>query len=539
MRHMVGYSFYKLAGIAGFFAVLLSCISVQSAAAVASNAKMFISADNTFYAYARGGETISASFIKSAQAEPGGLMKHDIVATLEGPGLPIQSCTIPGGVATGSGCDFTNVEAPETGIYRISFALPNGARPYPEVSPLVKWGGNLFTWSILVKDGAVEKTGRIWSELYAARQPVAESFLTDMTYHYVSESGYVYRATYRGYNGQISTFSADAVGIRKDDSCESSYRSVSVTDNQYSPAAGSCGGGYKLFFEQPAGDLPQRTKKWDGKETDWVMPATAAPKVTALKFESSKTGDLQSGKISFSLANFVGQYSVDIDTTGDGSFNSKEDVKIKRYHKKLDDSTQVVAFDGVDARGQIVPISQPIAIRINVEKVAEIHLVNADVEGRTGGLEIVRTNGTNAPSTRMCWNDTELSSLAEAGLQTPKLDGRSCPDSGVGRHHGWAYATGSWGDGRYIDDWAYASISTEGISTIQYPESTTPLVNVTQKNNQSLVIIVGAVLASVFVVLVALIAVRRRRHARHQQQTKQYHHPIDFPGPGDPRQSGL
>lgn len=500
---------------------------------------MFISADNTFYAYVRGGESLSANFAKSPQVEEGGLSKLDVTVKLEGPGLATKTCILAKDVAVGKGCGFNDVIAPQTGVYRISFALPAEARPYAEVSPLVKWGGNLFSWSINIKDGSTEKTGRVWSELYAARQPSPERFLADLTYYYVSEDGYVYKAAYKGYNGQISTFSADAIGNRENDKCQSVYQSINVTDDKRSPSFGECGGSYKLFFEQPSGDLPKEATLWDGKTMGWVIPSVVPPKVTELKFESNKTGDMQSGKISFKLSNFIGQYSVEIDTTGDGGFSSKEDVKFKRTMKTLDSSTQVVEFDGVDARGQVVPPTQQITIRINVEKVAEIHLVNADVEGRTGGLEIVRVSGNNAPSTRMCWNDTDLTPLANTALQTSKLDGRSCPDSTAAKLHGWLYATGSWGDGRYIDDWAYATVSVEGVTTIQYPDTNEPIVSVTSQRNQMAIVIGAVVMFIVFATLVTMVIVKRRQHARLQQKMMQQHQPMDFPGPSDPRTPGL
>ena len=73
------------AGLVTLGAVLLMTSAVH---AVSSGSKMFISADNTFYMYVRGGETINASFIKSSEIEPGGLAKHDISVTLVGPSLP-------------------------------------------------------------------------------------------------------------------------------------------------------------------------------------------------------------------------------------------------------------------------------------------------------------------------------------------------------------------------------------------------------------------------------------------------------------------
>ncbi len=526
-QYWVTYTAMVIVAVIGVLA-----ISGQTAGAIASNPNMFVSADNVFYAYVKGGEKISASFSKSVETEPSGLAAHDINVALEGPGLTTQTCTMPKNVAVGQGCGFADVIAPETGIYRLSFNLPSGAMPYPEVSPRVKWGGNLFSWNLTIKDGTVEKQGRVWSELYATRQPAPQAFLANPTYYYVSESGYIYRAAYKGYNGQISTFSADAVGIRFGEDCASVYQSVRVTDRKFSPTFGECGGSYKLFFESPAGDLPKTAKKWDEKTT-WIIPSVSAPKVTDLQFESDKNGDTQSGKISFRLRNFVGQYSVDIDTTGDGGFSSREDVKIKRTMKAVNNDVQQIEFDGVDARGQVIAPSQKITIRINVEKVAEIHLVNADVEGRTDGLELTRINGDNAPSSRMCWNDTDLDPLENSSLQTSTLDGRDCPDSSAAKLHGWPYATGSWGDGRYIDDWAYATTKVEGVHTITYPDDSEAPSTAQRKNNVPLLLGTAAVTVA-FVALVAVIVMKRRAHRKLQRQAQRNHHPTDFPGPGDP-----
>ncbi|MBI3889246.1 hypothetical protein HY312_01545 [Candidatus Saccharibacteria bacterium] len=538
MRRLLQTAIFRLTIVVGFVATLLAGGISAPAHAVNSGSKLLISGDNTFYAYVVGGETINAAFTKSTENEPVGLVKHDISVTLDGPGLQTQACTISKDVSVGQGCSFLNVAAPQTGIYRLAFNLPDAAKPYPEVSPTVKWGGNLFSWDMTIKDGATEKQGRVWSELYAVRQPIAESFLANLTYHYVSESGAIYRASYKGYNGQISTFSADAVGIRSGKECQSSYQSIDVTDEQRSPSFGTCGGSYKLFFEQPAGDLPQSAKQWDGKKTDWISPAVSAPKVSDLRFESDKNGDVQSGKVAFKLSNFVGQYSIDIDTTGDGSFTAKGDIKVKRTMKKVDNSLQEFVFDGVDARGQVVPSSQPIAIRINVEKVAEIHLVNADVEGRNGGLELVRLSGENAPSGRMCWNDTDLRPLDNQALQTKVLDGRDCPDSTLTALHGWAYATGSWGDLRYIDDWAYAATKVEGVSKIQYPEASEPIIATGTNSKQNVVIaIAGLILFGIFTTFIVVIIVKRRNKMRMLKQMQQQN--FGPPGPGDQRPPSL
>ena len=461
---------------AGLFsgAVLLGCVAAGCFGSVAhaagSTDKAFISASNTFYAYARGGEVIDASFVRAPYEDEGGLATHDIAVKLEGPGLETKTCTIGKDMPVGQGCHLKDITAPKSGVYRITFALPDAASTYKEVSPSVRWGGHLYSWNIIVRDGETEKHGRIWSELYAIRQPQRPEFLEDFTFYYVSQSGYIYKGTYKGYNGQISTLSADGVGNRKNGDCEPVYRSIEVNDTKMSPAFGECGGGYKLFFEQPAGELPQTAPRWDDT-TDWVSPPVARPEVSELKFTPGDTKDgLQKGTISFKLQHFVGNYKIKIDTNNDGSFDQPGDVTIKRTLKKFDDNTQKVEFSGVDAQGQIVASTQAIGIQVVVEKVAEIHLIDSDVEAVAGGREVVRMNGDNAPTFRMCWDDTALPRLGDAGLETKTIDGRDCPDS-TGGAHGWRYATGSWGDGRYIDDWAFAEAKVQGVTKVVYTPS--------------------------------------------------------------------
>lgn len=454
--------------------VTLSCalagFSGVPAHAAGSSDKAFISASNTFYVYARGGEVIDASFLRSQYEDEGGLPFHDITVTIEGPDLEGKTCKIAKDAAVGQGCQLKDIAAPKTGIYRVTFALPDAASTYKEVSPSVRWGGHLYSWKIIVRDGAIEKQGRIWSELYAIRQPQRPEFLEDFTFYYVSQSGYTYKGTYKGYNGQISTLSADGIGNRKNGDCEPIYRSIEVNDTKMSPAFGACGGGYKLFFEQPAGDLPQTALRWDGK-TDWVSPAVARPEVSELRFTPDVSADgLQKGTISFKLRHFVGSYKIKIDTNNDGSFDQPGDVTIKRTLKQFDDTTQKVAFSGVDSQGQIVASTQTIGIQVVVEKVAEIHLIDSDVEAVAGGRELVRMNGDNAPTFRMCWDDSSLPRLNDGALETKVIDGRACPDSTNGVH-GWKYATGSWGDGRYIDDWAFAEAQVLGTTKISFVPS--------------------------------------------------------------------
>ena len=495
----------------GLLAVIgLSLLSCFSAHALSSDAKLFVSADNTFYAYVKAGESVSAEFLRVPHEEPFDTVRGDVTITLEGPDVPAEKCVAPRDAAIGQGCRFAPRIAEKTGIWRIQFSAPAAAKTYPEVSSVVKWGGNLFRWNIAVLSSGTEQHGRLWTERYAIRQPAAASFSGDFMYYYVSEDGYIYRASYKGYNGQISTLSADAIGIRSGEGCVSAYQSTEVSNTKFSPALGSCGSAYKLFFEEPAGDLPAKAVTWDDKE-DWVRPGISRPTVSELNFMSDNSTDQQSGTISFFLRNFIGQYQIKIDVDNDGSFDGQDDVAMNQQMKKLSNGLQSIRFDGADKAGQVISPRQTIGIKIEITKVAEIHLVAADVEGRSGGLELIRLNGDNAPTTRLCWNDTELPALTDS-LMTSLVDGRNCPDSTKGVH-GWAYTDGSWGNARYVDDWIYASTTLEGKNTIIYPEAIQGQAAAVNRNWTAAIIAAVGGFVVIAIAITVIVAKRRRRQA--------------------------
>lgn len=515
--------------IGGIFLTLSSVMMLPlTVHALSSNPKMFISADNTFYAYVKAGETISAAFLRVNAHEPFDTVRGDVKITMEGPDAQPQTCIASKDVPVGQGCRFVNQTAAKSGIWRIKFEVPENARTYPEVSPAVRWAKNWFNWNIVVSGFEGEEHGRVWTERYAIRQPPDPQFIDDFTHYYISEDGYIYKATTRGYNGQISTLSADSIGIRKGTSCVSAYQSTDVGNADFSPALGACGNAYKLFFELPAGDLPTKAVQWDKKE-DWVRPNISRPSVSELHFISDNSVDQQSGAITFYLRNFIGQYQIKIDVDNDGSFNGQSDVTLNQQMKKLTNSLQRIRFDGADRFGQIIQPSQKIGIKVEITKVAEIHFVAADVEGRTGGLELVRISGDNAPTTLLCWNDTELAPLS-ADLTTAEIDGRECPNS-MGGVHKWAYADASWGNARYIDDWIYAAAKLGGNNQIVYPNEVADVVTAGGFNW----LLIGGIIAGcvVFIGAFTFVLIRKRKKS-HEPLAAPLEAPAEQDAPPNP-----
>lgn len=470
-----------------------------------SDGKQFVSADNVFYAYVKAGEKLSASFLRDMHEEGiGSAPRAKITITIDAPGMKQQKCVLAADVAVGKGCVFPAKAAKQTGIWRISFLLPKSAPIYDEVSPAVRWGKNFFAWNITVLSNKdKEQTGRLWTERYAFRQPSGAAFIDDFKTYYISEDGYIYRAIEHGYNGQLSTLSADSIGIRRGDECISAYQSAETSDVDLSPALGVCGNKYKLFFEEPAGNLPA-SALLDGKD-EWIRPTISKPQVSELHFNADDSKDQLSGTISYFLHSFIGQYDIKIDVDNDGSFDGQNDVVLHQQMKQLDGGLQNVRFSGVDKTGHIIPPSATIGIKVEITKVAEIHFIASDVEGRRG-LEVVRLNGENAPTTKICWNDSALAALTNVTLMTEQVDGQSCPTSDGGVH-GWPYNNQSWGNARFVEDWIYASVTPNGKNQIVYPEESEAVT----KNRQTNWVAIIAISAVALLVIVAIVVWLMRR----------------------------
>ncbi|QIM17887.1 hypothetical protein G7066_02850 [Leucobacter coleopterorum] len=162
------------------------------------------------------------------------------------------------------------------------------------------------------------------------------------------------------------------------------------------------------------------------------------------------------GTFSYSIdPRFQGGYKLQIDTNGDGVFTDPADRTIQLG---ADGSgSYEYDFDGLDGLGSRISDCTVMNSRILFDVAGEVHILQQDVEGRSPGIELVRTNGSGAPNDVIRWNDTNLSTAGRVNV-TPQLDGRAGVAS-TGGVHGWPYAVNSWGDVRTMDDWAETSLN--------------------------------------------------------------------------------
>ncbi|GAB2834491.1 DUF7927 domain-containing protein [Lentzea nigeriaca] len=408
----------------------------------------------TFFAYLEPGESLDVSFVKHDNLA--GSPAEDLVVTVRRPSGADVGCTIPDGGPVGGRCEWSGLAAPVAGIWAVELTMP--ACPATGTC-----GRDTYSWGVTVRRGATARPGRVWSERFVTHQGPS-SPPADISLWYQSEFGYTYLATQRGYHGVDSTFEADSFGIVQDGTCTPAYQSSATLR----PAAGACGGTYKVFFEPPATDLPPTATRWNGV-TDWVRPEVpATPAITSGAFTPSRPG-AHAGTLSFGLSGYRGPLTVHVDADDDGDHTDTVDRSLP---VTADAGRVEVPFDGLDGRGAPIPAGQSFSFEVVVDRVAEIHFVSTDVELRGGGIDVLRLNGSPLGRTTVQWNDTAFpKSATDRCSTTPVTDGRAGVGS-AGGVHGWDLGAcvdvtgadaddgvhGGWGDLRAIEEWAYAPV---------------------------------------------------------------------------------
>ncbi|MFO7244491.1 MAG: hypothetical protein DIU73_006380 [Actinomycetes bacterium] len=313
--------------------------------------------------------------------------------------------------------------------------------------------------------------GRVWAENIA----VSDSrFRTrNFTVYYVSEFGVQYRAAFSGHIGWVFKISASNRGVMfNDGSCLPAYRSVPEADyvEPENPPLGEMSGAdytldggcesmglvkYRLFFgEEPAADLPASAEHWgDGRTAQtWVLREYQEPVISGLGF--TRPGSGIGGTITGELTGQPGVLRTILDFDGDDVIDPEDRV----WETAAGVGAFAIAWEGLDGLGEEVPRTQGFTLTVELTGEAEIHFVDQDVEGRTGGIAVTRLNGPNAPDTRISWDDSLLPGTRNT--VTAALTG-SLVDS-TGGVHGWAFDGNGWGNARIIDDWMFIYPSAAG-----------------------------------------------------------------------------
>ncbi|WP_183092008.1 DUF11 domain-containing protein [Mycetocola lacteus] len=366
-----------------------------------------------------------------------------------------------------------------------------------------------FPWKIAVSENGVEHSGRVWTSRYQLIEnwPPGPPILNhparhglDLDYWFVSDLGYKYKLALNGYVGWTSSIEASLLG-NTDNQCVSLYRSV--VDTEASTA--TCDDLYKLFFEAPAADLPATAKiatanasnaaPTGTSKTIALAPTPVEPKLTIDGFTSDGNAAApKAGTFTYTLKDFAGNYTIKVDTDGDGNYDGPADILVNRSALG-GQSDFTFDFDGLDKSGAVIPEGTTIAAKIVVSQYPELHFVFGDVEQLQGGMTLTRLNGATGPlEDRLYWNDVDKDGNA-LGAQTcsttaPKLGDPANPavnydpnDPLVGaplsqggqrfwdtpsqacRNNNTA-DLGSYGNNKLLDTWTHANVQIESIAKV-------------------------------------------------------------------------
>ncbi|MBT2484394.1 MULTISPECIES: LPXTG cell wall anchor domain-containing protein [unclassified Microbacterium] len=392
--------------------------------------------ETTFYAYMEAGDSLDVSFTKAFTNDDGGYAFSVIDPT----GTVAWSCSITEAQAVGTTCAIPDLTGP-AGAWTI-------VQDQTTTS-----GGSSFDWNITVSNSAdVAQTGRVWTNNYGAYQTDGVQ-TRDLSYTVLNDTGYRYAVNLNDYNGIGSRIIANSLGLTGPDG-EPLYES--------GPAAGInpalTSPPYRIFFEEPSAALPATAPSAEGTLT--VAPPLLTPAELAVDDLAFTPSSVNSGSGTFSYSineRFSGAYNLQVDTNGNGSYDDAVDRTIRLGADGSGEYTY--DFDGLDGEGNVVADCTLMNARIFFDQLGEFHLLQVDVEGRTGGLEIIRLNGSAAAADTIYWNDTNLeATTGPRANTTPVLDGTAGVAS-TGGVHGWANNGNSWGNNRTIDDWTYDPIA--------------------------------------------------------------------------------
>lgn len=468
------------------FSVAMLCIAVvmffigsaHVSAEDGSGSQQTLRNTNNFYAYVGNGENLDVSIERVRDDGPGA--KHDVTVIISRPGAADVSCQIPALQPNGSSCDWSNLTASSAGIWRVRFEVPDQTFEY-------------HSWEINVQNGSINIPGRVWSNAYYFSQngdstdSQQATNSPDIKMWYKSEIGYLYEVDYLDYFGIDSIFQANSFGIVEDGTCNTIYKSVPIGQSigggvNPDQVVQNCGGEYKVFFDQPASDLPQRAQRWDGTE-DWINTNSIDPTIQNLNFTPQSQG-VSNGTLAFSTTDYVGSALIRVDANNNGVFSDPVD-RIFSRGVRLGQNVSL-QFDGKDGNGNTIPGDQKLSFQVNLGRIGEIHFVNTDPEKRGGGIQVERHTGSASGRNILYWDDRDFSGTTSLRCSTtPALNGTAGVDS-TGGVHGWGITScanfgnnntsdesvnnGSWGDTRYIHDWTYAPTPIITASYVYLPD---------------------------------------------------------------------
>ncbi|WP_336659007.1 DUF7927 domain-containing protein [Leucobacter sp. USHLN153] len=289
----------------------------------------------------------------------------------------------------------------------------------------------------------------------------------DVRFWPLLQSGHIYEVLARNWMGGFATIDTTSSGVRDpdiEDRCISKYRSVYHWWEDYESPYKPCGTPYLQFYERPDSTMAA-TATLDGAKVRLLPPTLMRAELenVPVQWEPESTANLPfRGNLNWKLPeSYLGTYLLQVDANGNGSYGDSVDVSLP-FSANFGSSDVEFAFDGKDALGKSIPAKADVTARLHFATLGEVHFTIDDGEVMEG-ITITRLNG-NDPDSMLFWNDSELTPLPAGAVVPAPLDGSMGVNSDVpGGVHGWTTTINdwamSWGENRYIDNWAYEPLN--------------------------------------------------------------------------------
>ena len=332
---------------------------------------------------------------------------------------------------------------PQPESYKFSKSLPGGAT-WIQASDVY----TVAAWDISVRNANdAVLAGRVFAHHLPLNLGDADASLT-ARYRILTRDGYDYAVDMNGTRGHTLLLFSSPDGFIRSTTKQPAYRSIILdevnTANKGLPDGialndpllldGLDAAAHKLFFDQPASDLPAAAESAYGPM--WLRTAPTQP-ADASQFSYSG-GVGKAGSFSFQ-ASTAGRYQITVDLDNNGIWGDGVDVMLSGMATT---GLNLVSWDGRDGFGQLAPgIHGGYRARL-VTVVGEAHLPLFDIENRAGGIIVERPGG----GFNVHYDDALLAGRS-GGPETGRNSGGA--DSRYGAH---AFREG-YGDAAGIDTW--------------------------------------------------------------------------------------
>jgi hypothetical protein len=483
---------------------------------------------DTFYAYLKPGDTIQASASVDVAATAVSMTQN---VTLEGPSYAAETHS-KNVNSTGSTVAFANArnDNPQLAeVWTVKYNTGNDWDGNGDFGQRLSWDitvknsfgttvpGRVWAYSLSPATG--------WDN-------ADEADAIDMTLYAQHFEGYLYKVTLNGHNGWYSHIAMGQLGAGLDDGqCQSAFASGHTLNDQFmnsDPYAyadldtTSCSKAYRMFFEDPRGAGFPIDLNASNTDLSLINVATNSiegigkttpdkPVIEGLTYVPSGTS-MGSGVVTMTTSDYTGRATLTLKSIEDA------DGVVTNWNAQIGPEFDISGKYSMtfDATPYNIKPGSKLTFEARLTKAGMIHVAISDAEYFGGGIEIQNLNTYDKQDTArqvgdktIYWNDSQLANTNRCGhwgVYSGSYDHSVNGVDSTGGVHWWTRSrskpytgsgnagtptdsgaggsavcsgdenessttpgqSGSWGNWRIIDNWAYDEVAASAQVTAEF-----------------------------------------------------------------------